>query len=427
MKLTYEEAKNKLIDSVSVTTAETVDLEKSYGRVLAEDIAAAENVPSFDRSPYDGYAFRAEDTAIADDMIDGHGSAVAISENVPGIGTDRSSECSGVVLRVIENIRAGQLPEKKVVPGTAVRLMTGACLPEGADAICKYEDTDFTDTEVVLKRKYKTGENVICAGEDMKKGQFIARAGTVIDAGLAGAMASLGIISVPVYKRLRTGLISTGDEVAELGEELKKGQIRNSNRYSISAALEKYNIDTLYLGHVDDDEESIIRMIERGLRECDVLISTGGVSVGDYDLVISAMKKAGLDILCDGVVIKPGMASAYGVKEGKLMLALSGNPASSLTNLQCVCMPALRKMAGYLDYDHRLVDMRISEGYTNKSSNTRFLRGKLGYRDGEVWLEYSSSQGNVVISSAIGCDAYGIIPPKSGQILEGKMIKGFLI
>ena len=405
MKLTYEEAKNKLIDSVSVTTAETVDLEKSYGRVLAEDIVAAENVPSFDRSPYDGYAFRAEDTAIADDMIDGHGSAVAISENVPGIGTDRSSERSGVVLRVIENIRAGQLPEKKVVLGTAVRLMTGACLPEGADAICKYEDTDFTDTEVVLKKKYKTGENVIYAGEDMKKGQIIARAGTVIDAGLAGAMASLGIISVPVYKRLRTGLISTGDEVAELGEELKKGQIRNSNRYSISAALKKYNIDTVYLGHVDDDEESIIRMIERE----------------------DAMKKAGLDILCDGVVIKPGMASAYGVKEGKLMLALSGNPASSLTNLQCVCMPALRKMAGYLDYDHRLVDMRISEGYTNKSSNTRFLRGKLGYRDGEVWLEYSSSQGNVVISSAIGCDAYGIIPPKSGQILEGKMIKGFLI
>ena len=425
MRLTFEEAKNKLIDSINVTTAEMVDLENSYGRVLAEDIVAAENVPSFDRSPYDGYAFRSEDTALLNGAIGGHDASAVKQEKPTEDESNGSVRNSGVVLHVIENIRAGQLPEKKVVPGTAVRLMTGACLPDGADAICKYEDTDFTEKEVILKKKYKSGENVIYAGEDMKKGQIIAKAGTVVDAGLAGAMASLGILTVPVYKRLCAGIISTGDEVAEPDKELKKGQIRNSNRYSISAALETYNIETKYLGHVDDDEESIVGVIEKGLRECDVLISTGGVSAGDYDLVISAMKKAGLEILCDGVIIKPGMASAYGLKDGKLMLALSGNPASSLTNLQCICMPALRKMAGYSDYDHQMIDMKLTEGFVNKSGNTRFLRGKLIFEAGEVRLKYSSSQGNVVISSAVGCDAYGIIPPKSGEISEGQMIKGF--
>ena len=430
MKVNYDEAIKVLLDNVNRIDIEEVGLEESYGRVIAEKVVAEENVPPFSRSPYDGYAFRAEDTFGVGDISFISSNSMENSD-LEKVDSEKEfgsrADTKGVRLQVIENIRAGQTPTKSVTPGTAIRLMTGAPMPDGADAICKYEDTDFTDTEVVIKKSYKPGENVIYAGEDIKKGQILAEEGTVIDAGLAGTLASLGKSKVKVFKKVRAGIISTGDEVAEVDEELREGQIRNSNRYTISAALLKYNTKPVYLGHVNDDENSIVDAIEKGLTECDVLISTGGVSVGDYDLVISAMEKAGFKMLADGVRIKPGMASAYGVRDGKLMLALSGNPASSLTNLQCICMPALRKMAGYKAVDHQLIEMKLSHDFKNKNGNVRLIRGKLSLRGGEVFVDFNSSQGNVVISSAIGCDAYAIIPAEAGLLTAGELVAGFIV
>lgn len=398
----YNEAVEILTANVKPVSAKDVQIEKLCGRVLASDIVATINVPPFARSPYDGYAFMSRDTE--------------------HIGKD----CDNVRLKVIENIRAGQVPHVTVTEHTAVRLMTGSPIPEGADCVCKYEDTEFTEKEVVIKRQYKSGDNIVVAGEDIKKGSVAACAGTVVDPGIAGVISSQGILKAKVYRRIKAGVITTGDEVKNIGSALPKGMIYNSNRYIISAALEHYNAKISYTGHASDDRKSIRRHIEAALSKCDVIISTGGVSVGDYDLVPEVMADMGFEILVKNVAIKPGMACVYGIKEDRLMLALSGNPASALTNLQCVCSPALRKLAGYKRFDHDIIDMRMRATFENKSSNHRLLRGCISYENGTVCFENPKQQGNVVISSAAGTNAYIIVEP--GCIVNvGESVKGFMI
>lgn len=398
----YKEAGEILIDNIREVSTVTVNIEELYGRVLAEDIVSKEDVPAYARSPYDGYAFRASDT-------------------------ERASADRPVVLDVIESIRVNQIPFNIVSSGTAIRLVTGSPVPGGADAVCKYEDTEFDDRIVKIGRKYRSGENIIRAGEDIEKGRILAKRGTLVDAGLIGTMASLGIKQAEVYRRVIAGIISTGDEVIDPGEPVKPGMIRNSNRYTMAAALESIGIDTVYLGHAQDDKEKIKDLIAMGEEGCDVIVSTGGVSVGTYDLVPEAVEMAGYKILVRGINMKPGMACAYGFRGVKPVLALSGNPASALTNLQCVCYPALRKLTGIGEYGHELIKMKIKNDFVKKNSGVRFIRGLMAIEDGTAVLKASSEQGNVVISSSIGCNAYGIIPGDTGKIKAGTMIDGFLV
>ena len=403
----YKKAKEILIGLIQKPDTEIAGIDVLKGRILAEDIKAAESVPAFDRSPYDGYAFIAADTE----------------------GADKEQ---GISLKVMDDIRAGQVSSCRITKGTAVRLMTGAPLPEGADAICKYEDTEEIINNgrheaVIIKREYRKGENVIRAGEDIKEGTLLALKGTVIDTGLIGTMASLGMTKASVYKRPLAGIISTGDEVVDTERDVPTGKIRNSNRYTVAAALAGMGIDSVYLGHSGDTRDEMKDLILKGDKECDLIISTGGVSAGDYDIVPEAMEDAGFKILVHGVKIKPGMACAYGVKAGKLMLALSGNPASSLTNLQCVCMPALRKLCGCLEYDHKIIKMRLKNDHTKGSKGIRFIRGRLIIENGEAVLDASNEQGNIVISSTIGCNAYGILEDTGGPVAGGTLIEGFVI
>ena len=402
MKTDHKTAADLLVSYVNTVGTEEKDIDELYGRILAEDITAPESVPCFERSPYDGYAFKAEDTVNA-------------------------CEGSPVVLKVTESIRAGEVAGNRVINGTAIRLMTGAMIPDGADAVCMYEDTEYTDTTVVLKRRYDPGSNIIRPGEDIREGTFIAGRGTKADAGLMGTLAALGIVKVKVYRKPVAGIISTGDELVDAHLTPPGGKIRNSNRYTISAAMKSIGYDTVYLGHAQDSTEDTKRLILKGQSECDVIISTGGVSAGDYDLVPEAMSEAGYEIPVRGVGMKPGMACAYGIANGKLMLALSGNPASSLTNLQCICYPALKKLAGYREYEHRLISMKLKEDCPKAGKGTRFIRGHIEYEAGEVYLSASSEQGNVVISSAIGCNAYGILSDMKAPVMKGTVIKGFCV
>ena len=403
MSMDYREAAGQLAERVLQTETEMIGLEEAFGRILGEDITAQENVPSFDRSPYDGYAFRALDT-------------------------NEASEEHPVTLEVIENIRAGQMPELEVTEGRAVRLMTGAPVPYGADAICKYEDTEFTEGSVTIRRSFRSGDNIVTAGEDIKKGTTVAKKGYPVDAGLSGTLASLGQLSVRVFKIPVAGILTTGDEVTDPEKVPGPGKIRDSNRYSIAAALKNIGIDTVFLGHAPDTTEGIAPLIREGEKRCDVIISTGGVSVGDYDLVPEAMEECGYEILTRGVSMKPGMACAYGIKNGRLMLGLSGNPASSLTNLQCVCYPALKKLRGCAIYEHQILRFKL-EGDILKAGGkgTRFVRGRSVAINGELCLEAARSQGNVVISSAVSCDVYGILSGVSAPVKSGTYIDGFFI
>lgn len=398
----YITARNLLVDMVYTVDAEEIPLEECTGRVLAEDVVAVDNVPPFDRSPYDGYALRSEDVA-------------------------QATEENPVILYIIEEVPAGAVPTMPCTRNTAVKILTGAPIPEGADCVINYERTEFTESAVKIFAPVKAGSNIVRTGEDVRKGDVLARKGQVIDAGTAGTLASQGISHPKVYRVPKVGIISTGNEVSEVGAPLAPGKIFNSNRYTLAAALENIGCEPVYLGLAGDSAGAIRGPLMKGLDECDAVLTTGGVSVGDYDFTPDAMEQAGVNMLFRGVQLKPGMACAYGEKDGKLACGLSGNPASALTNFCAVAVPALKKLAGRNDYMPKNIMITLKSAFKKKSPTTRLLRGTLNLSDGTVGMTLPEDQGNVVISSAIGCDVMAIVPAGSGPLEVGTILEGFLL
>lgn len=398
----YQTARELLLSYAHPVAAERIPLSECGGRILAEPLIAGENVPAFDRSPLDGYAIFSHDTASA-------------SKDFP------------VTLRVLEEVPAGAVPTKRVIPGTAVKILTGAPIPEGADAVIMYEKTVFTAESVTLFSPVKAGDGIVRAGEDVKKGVVLAECGDVIDSGLAGTLASQGNAEPLVYKIPRIAILSTGSELVEADTVPENGKIRNSNRYTLEAAISRLGCKPVYLGIAGDSVREISTLISRGLEECDAVVTTGGVSAGDYDLTPDAMEMSGTEILFRGVAMKPGMACAYGFAGGKPVCGLSGNPASSLTNFLAVAAPMLKKLAGCKSCVPEELSIVLADGFKKKSPQTRFLRGRLKLTSGTVSMELPGEQGNVVISSAIGCNVMAVVPAGSGPIEAGTVLKGFLI
>ena len=400
----YMEARDLLASRIRTSNTEQVTLEQAAGRILATDLVAAEDVPAFDRSPYDGYAFRALDSKGA-------------SKEHP------------VTLEILEEIPAGDNPSRIVTKGKAVKILTGAPIPDGADAVVMYEKTAFTSDRVTLFEEASSGDNLIYAGEDIQKGELLAKAGTVIDAGLAGSLAAQGIVCPIVYRKPVVGLISTGSELVEISdtEPLPPGMIRNSNRYSFTAVLSRDGCIPVYLGMAGDDVPAISKLITLGLEKTDLVILTGGVSAGDYDLTPEAMEQAGCVLLINGVDIKPGMACCYGIKDGKLVCGLSGNPSSSLINYDIVLRPAVRKLTGLANWMPKSVWVTLADGFRKKSKNVRILKGRLSLEHGRAVMYLPEGQGNVVISSSIGCNVLAVVPAGKGALKPGTELEGFLI
>lgn len=401
-KLSYTAARELLLTHVAPVEAQEIPLASLSGRILAQDVVARENVPPFDRSPYDGYAFQSADT-------------LSCTADNP------------VTLEILEEIPAGGVSHRAVTSGCAVKILTGAPIPEGADSVIPFEKTTFTRETVTLYTPCKAGSNIVRAGEDVRVGTLLAKAGTMVDAGLMGSLASQNIASAAVYRPLRIGILGTGSELLEVGTERLPGKIYDSNRYMLCAAVARMGWEPVLLGQAADQTEVICAKIQEGLESCDALLITGGVSVGDYDLTPAAMELAGVGILFRGVDMKPGMACAYGVRDGKPVCGLSGNPASSMTNFYAVALPALKKRSGYADCMPQEITVRLTEGFRKKSPTTRFLRGTLDLSDGIVRMGVPASQGNVVLSSAIGCNVMAVIPAGSGPIPPDTELKGFLI
>lgn len=398
----YMDGREILLNIAATVETERVPLEKSFGRILAQDVIAMENVPPFDRSPYDGYAFRAED------------SQNASAENP-------------VTLKILEEIPAGGVSHVPVTEGCAVKILTGAPVPEGADAVVPYEDTRFTEETVTIFAPSKSGSNVIYAGEDVKAGEVLAKGGVQIDPGLAGTLAAQNIAKPLVYRIPKVGIIFTGSELLDVGEELQPGKIYNSNQYVLSATLQKLVCEPVILGKANDSVTEICDLIQKGLQECEALFLTGGVSVGDYDLTPAAMEMAGVEILFRGVDLKPGMACAYGTKDGKLVCGLSGNPASSIINFYAIAAPAVKKICGYKACLPEEITVKLADDFRKKSRGTRILRGILDLSDGSVRMKLPKGQGNVNVGSSVGCNVMAVIPAGSGPLPAGTELKGFLI
>ncbi len=415
----FKEAAELLLKYTEPVGTETVSLTESAGRVLAQEVRASADVPGFDRSPYDGYAFRAEDVRGA-------------------------SAFSPATLSVIEHIAAGEVPGEFISIGTAARIMTGAPIPEGADAVVPYEVTKFTETEVQIFSEAKAGQNIVRRGEDVTKGQLLAESGMCIDPGLAGTLAAQGIFTPSVFRKPVVGIISTGDELIDEGDAPAAGKIYNANRYSLQSACSSLRCESVYLGMVRDSAEEIAALIEQGKRRCDAIVLSGGVSAGDFDLTPDAMKSAGTQIMIRGLSMKPGMAGAYGVigsEEGAALgktsselpraaipvMALSGNPAACMTAFWLVSAPVLRKLAGLKDYRNRVIQCALLSDFPKASRGTRILRGKQVNREGRVFLEISTRQGNSVLSTMTGSDLLAVIPAGSGPLKAGAVLTGYII
>lgn len=400
--ISLEEAWGILANNCRQTEIEYVNLSDALGRVIAQDIIAEENIPPFDRSPLDGYAFVAGDT-------------------------EKATKKNPVVLEVIEEVPAGYTATKKVVSGTAIKVMTGAPIPEGANAVEKYEKIERKDNIIKIFSSFKAGQNIINAGEDLKKGQQFINKGILLTPPVIGLLASLGIDRVPVHKQARVALVSTGDELVDVSEPLRPGKIRNSNVYSLQGYCKEAGAKPLIIGTARDRVAEVAELIQEGLEKADMVITTGGVSVGDYDVVIDAVKSIGADILFWKIDIKPGMPTMVALKDGKIILGLSGNPASGLVVFQLLGIPFIRKMAGLEQYALPQIEVVLQQGFAKDSPKRRFLRGKLALEDGIVGVKLTGSQGNAILSSMVDCNVLVEIPAGSKAQKAGAKLTAHIV
>ncbi len=398
----YEQVRDLLLSRVHPVGTQEIPLLDSAGRILAQQVHACADVPPFDRSAYDGYTFCSADVRSAD-------------KDHP------------VTLSILEEVPAGHLPTKTVTSGTATKILTGAPIPEGADAVIAYEKTRYDETTVTIFQPVKQGSNIVRRGEDILAGTLLADSGTFIDPSLAGTLAGQGIHTPRVFRRPIVGLLSTGSELVDVDQSLPSGKIYNSNLYTLSAAVQNLGCQVINLGIACDTLSDITAVLEHGVRSCDAVICTGGVSVGDYDLTPAAMEAAGGELLAAGLEMKPGMASAFAQKEDTLLFGLSGNPASSMTTFYTVVQPVLKKLAGRNDYLPEPLSVTLLEGFPKSSPKPRLLRGKLILKNGIAAMQLSQGQGNVVISSSVGNNIMAVIPGGSGPVPAGAVLDAFLI
>lgn len=325
--LSLEEAKELLFKQIhelglSAGQVEHVPLWEAGGRTLAEDIFAQEDVPSFDRSPVDGYAIKASDTTGA-------------------------TETNPVTLKIMDTIAAGNCSTKVLAPGTAMRIFTGAPLPQGGDSIIKQEEVEAISGEILIKREVQPGESVAAKGEDIARGEFLIPKGTVLHPGHMGILATLGISEVPVCKKPRIGVFSTGSELVEIQSELRHGQLRVSNIYTLGEIIRQAGAIPVNLGVVKDRIEDVTNVYEKAARlKLPVVISTGGTSTGDYDLIKEAMDLISSTRLFNKVAIRPGAPVIASVKEKQLLIGLSGNPAGAAVAMYILILPVIAKIVG---------------------------------------------------------------------------------
>ena len=308
-----------ITDVVEPLPAKTVPFEGSLWLCLAQDVQSDIDMPPFDRAAMDGYAVIAEDT-------------------------DRAP----VELIVIEDIAAGHMPTKKVLRGQASKIMTGAAVPEGAEAVVKFEETEDlpSNNRVKILRAIDKGRNISKMGEDMKVGQIVLHKGMPIRPQEIGVLATVGKSRVEAFPAPKVGIISTGTELVDVESTPSAAQIRNSNGYSLAAQARRLKADVELLGTVKDSKEEIYRIMHRGLQK-DILILSGGVSMGEYDLVGDVMKDLNTQIYFEKVALRPGKPVIFGKKDKTLIFALPGNPVASFVTFELFIYPAIRKMMGF--------------------------------------------------------------------------------
>lgn len=397
-----EEALRIILDHIKILDPEEVDILDCLDRILAEEIYSEVDIPLFRSSAMDGYAVVAADTV------------GALAGNP-------------VYLEVIDDIPAGSLPKRPLSSGQAARIMTGAPLPAGADGVVMVEYTERDDGQVKLFREVSPLENIREAGEDVAEGDLVLFEGTIIRPAEVGMLASLGKRSVSCLRKPRVAILSTGDEVVDIDQELSPGKIRNSNGYSLYAQVVRYGGIPVPLGIAPDDEGKIKRYIEQGLSLSDMLVISGGVSVGDYDLVKGVMADLGAEMKFWKVAMKPGKPLAFGLIKGKPVFGLPGYPVSVLVVFEQFVRPAMRKMAGRKWLKKPEIEAELCEDIKKKPDRRNYFRGIVDKKDGQYYARTTGPQGSGMLSSMVKANALLIIPEGVNHLKAGEKVKAQML
>jgi molybdopterin molybdotransferase len=378
--LTVEEALHAMVSRVSVLGTEQVDVVGAWGRVLAEPVVSPREIPPWPNSSMDGYALRAEDT--------GRGAALA----------------------VVGRVEAGGLPARAIGRGEAMRIFTGAPLPEGADTVVPQEDVDAGDDRIALRGALERAAYVRERGEDVRVGDRVLEPGTVLSAAEIGLLATLGYGQVRVYRRPRVAILSTGNELADLGTEPGPGQIPNTNTYTLMAQVLEAGADPMSLGVAPDRLEAIEERV-RAARDADVLVSSAGVSVGELDLVRDALTNAGAELHLWRVSMRPGKPITFGSLGGRPVFGLPGNPVSAMVTFEVFVRPALLKMAGRRRLTRPRVGARALAPVPNPGSRRGYLRVQLERVEQGLGARLTGEQGSAILRSMVAADGLAVVPP----------------
>lgn len=397
--IALEEALEILNKNTKALKSEVVSIKDSLKRVLYGDVKSKINNPPFNKSVFDGYAFKSEASK----------------------GTSKENP---IELKIVDEIFAGMWPEIEIKHGEAIRIMTGAPIPMGADCVLKQEETERHGDLVKIFKEMKSYENISFMGEDIKIGETLIKKGKRLDYADLGIMASSGISEVLVYKKPRVSIISTGDEVCDINSTLKPGKIYDSNLYSLSARIEELGYNVLSMEHVGDNILKIGEAIEKAFEKSDIVFTTGGASVGEKDLMQKVSESIGFEKLFWKIKIKPGSAVVCSKKEEKILISLSGNPNAALTTFELLGKPVLKKLEG----EEENINIKREKGvlmdsFNKKSPQRRFLRGNVIYdqKGAKVYITQIKS-GNGILSSLLNANCLIEIEKGNEGLNRGEVV-----
>jgi molybdopterin molybdotransferase len=388
--LTVEDALEAILSRIAVLGTERVDVLGALGRVLAEPVVSRREIPPWPNSSMDGYALRAEDT--------GRGAALA----------------------VVGRVEAGGVPVRVVGRGEAMRIFTGAPLPEGADTVVPQEDVEASGDRIALREPLELAAYVRQRGEDVRVGDRVLEPGRVLSAAEIGLLATLGYGQVRVYRRPRVAILSTGNELADLGSEPRPGQIPNTNTYTLRAQVLEAGGEAVSLGVVPDRLEAIEERV-RAARDEDVLVSSAGVSVGELDLVREALTRAGAELHLWKVSMRPGKPITFGSLGSRPVFGLPGNPVSAMVTFELFVRPALLKMTGRQRLTRPRVRARALEPVPNPGSRRGYLRVQLEAGEEGLGARLTGEQGSAILRSMVAADGLAVVPPDTVVPIGGQL------
>ncbi|WP_088187706.1 gephyrin-like molybdotransferase Glp [Desulfosporosinus sp. FKA] len=387
-----EEAKELVLKEIRPVGEENVSLANAFQRVLAQDVTAKIDMPPFDRSPLDGYAYRS--TGLEDNPLH---------------------------LAIVSEIPAGTFSEREIMAGEAAKIYTGAPIPPGANCVVRQEDTERDGDQVTILRPIMPNQNIVYQGEEIKNGDLLLKRGCFLTPPAVGLLAAMGWDQVKVYRRPRVGLLATGSELMAIGQPLLPAKIYNSNSYTLRGMIQNIGCEIIAVPIVSDKIEDTLAALEK-VADADIVISTGGASVGDYDIMRHALEQFGCEMLFWKLRLKPGTPLAAGRKGQQLFFSLSGNPAAAVVTFELLVRPALRKLAGYSVIEGERSFVKMANGFAKGGKQRRFLRARALFKDGELWADLAPAQGSGVLRSMVGSQLLVDVPADHGPVSPGELL-----